>query len=405
MCHWQAVFGERRKVHRTNYLRLNVRCRRRVEISLATDVLLTLKYDPRVVVPFRTHGGASACFRLDSLRLTHMKLSDCILRNVLLISGTFWVIGAIASVRADEPFTAASLLKLPTLGGKQFWSDELVFWEWRIQRNIYSKRCRLLDPRNLQVESGSFEECHRRLQSIKARQKLRPVSGPVVIALHGTGRSRQSMQPLCDYLCKHGRYTALNVSYASTRARIGQHAKSLGRVIAYLGPEVTEINFVAHSMGNLVIRHYLGDQTDARNQRRPDPRIGRIVMLAPPNQGPQMAARVQDNKLFQLLWGVSGVEMAKEWKHLSKRLATPACQFGIIAGGQVVRGGNPLITGDDDLVVSVEETRLAGAHDFLVRPVLHSFIMNDPDVQRATLLFLRRAYFVSPSKRNPIVAQ
>ncbi|MGQ9575532.1 MAG: hypothetical protein ACUVUC_09450 [Thermoguttaceae bacterium] len=38
---------------------------------------------------------------------------------------------------------------MPTLGGKQFWADELLFHQWRIQRNVLTGHCRLLVGRKL----------------------------------------------------------------------------------------------------------------------------------------------------------------------------------------------------------------------------------------------------------------
>lgn len=307
----------------------------------------------------------------------------------------------------SEPGAEPSIgwgLTMRTLGGVQFWSDELIYQGWRIQRHVLTEHCRLLDSHNYRHASGTYDECWQRFESLKQELAIPPLRGRVVIALHGTGRTRNSMAAMCEFLAENG-YTPINVSYASTRNRIENHAASLSRVIENLGPYVSEINFVAHSMGNLIIRHYLADHTDPARNIRPDPRIRRIVMLGPPNNGTQMAARVKDNKLFQMLWGVSGVQMASEWNQLAPHLATPECEFGVIAGGSGEDSGrNPLVEGDDDMVVSVAETRLVGATDFLVLPALHSFLMSDQTACVCTLRFLRHGYFISAAKRQPILA-
>jgi hypothetical protein len=50
----------------------------------------------------------------------------------------------------------------------------------------------------------------------------------------------------------------------------------------------------------------------------------------------------------------------------------------------------------------VEETRLAGARDFIVVPALHTVIMDNPQVREYVVRFLRQGSFVSEEKRCPI---
>jgi pimeloyl-ACP methyl ester carboxylesterase len=221
-----------------------------------------------------------------------------------------------------------------------------------------------------------------------------------IVVLHGLGRTRNSMSKLCRYLAEDAEYTVINVAYASTREKIGDHAEHLAQIVEGLDG-VEQIDFVAHSMGNLVIRHYLADTADM-----PDPRIHRIVMLAPPNSGSRVARMMKESRLFRLFAGASGQELSTAWEAVSQRLATPKCEFGILAGASGKEAGrNPLLQGDDDLIVSVDETRLPGARDFATLPVMHTYIMDDPLVQQYTLSFLRHGYFVAEDQRQPIVAE
>ena len=323
------------------------------------------------------------------------------LTPILLTSVLMFPFNLLADETSAPALSSAFNLDSPTFGGKQLWTDELVFDEWRVQRNTLSGHCRLLDDKNYRKAWGSFEHCRKQLEVFKRDLQLPPMRGKAVIVLHGLVRSRQATVGMCDYLREQGDYLIVNVSYASTRERVERHARSLASVIDHLGPGVTEINFVAHSLGNLVVRHYLADQTGA--DRQIDPRIKRIVMLAPPNNGSQFAVKFTDNKIFQTIWGVSGLQLAKDWQALEKRLATPTQEFGIIAGGRgKANGSNPILDGDDDFVVTIAETRLPGASDFVVLPVLHSLIMDDPTTREYTLRFLWHGYFVSPDERSPI---
>ncbi len=286
-------------------------------------------------------------------------------------------------------------LALPTLGGWQFWTDQLFFQDWHIQRHCYTGHCRLLDAANRRHAWGTFDQCRTSLDQIRRQQHLPPMQGRVVIALHGLIRTRACMGHLCRYLHEEGGYTALNVNYTSTRGEIGQHARALASIIKHL-EGVERIDFISHSLGGLVIRHYLGDA-------KPDSRIGRIVMLAPPNQGAELAQKFGRTGAFQLVFGPAGMQLARQWPQLEPRLAIPSCEFGIIAGGRGdERGWNPLLTGDDDGVVSVSTTRLAGAADFAVLPVSHTFLMRNSQALQYTRRFLEHGHFISAAERNPL---
>ncbi|MFP6753233.1 MAG: alpha/beta hydrolase, partial [Pirellulaceae bacterium] len=261
-------------------------------------------------------------------------------------------------------------LRTRTLGGKQFWTDYLVQHQWRIQRNEITNHYRLLNDDNYRHAWGTFLQCKKSLLEIGTKKKLPEIKGKVVLLLHGLGRTRGSMEELRKHLDQQAGLTAISLSYASTRTSIEQHARALSSVIKNI-PQASEIYLVGHSMGNLVIRHYLSGKDP------PDPRIMRIVMLAPPNQGSALATLFKDNHLFHIFWGTSGEQIAVNWDKLAKKLATPECEFGIIAGGNIKSFfNNPLIKGEDDLVLRVEETRLAGACDFVIIPSYHGRIMN-----------------------------
>jgi len=313
-------------------------------------------------------------------------------------------------VRAAGPWDFRGIA-VPTLGGKQFWADELFFHQWRIQRNVVDDHCRLLDGRNLRYASGTFGQCHARLEQVRRQRNLPAMKGKAVIVLHGLFRTRSSMAELCDYLQRQGGYTVFNVSYPSTRRDVGGHARSLARIIENLAG-IEEINFVAHSMGNLVVRHYLADRMRQRPpaEKGPDagagpvdPRIKRFVMLAPPNHGSLLALTLPENSMLEAVTGDAVRQLGQDWADLQARLATPNCEFGIIAGGKGNgKGYNPLLPGDDDGTVTVASARLAGASDFVLLPVLHSSIMDNRRVQQYTLRFLQHGYFISADKRQPI---
>jgi pimeloyl-ACP methyl ester carboxylesterase len=302
----------------------------------------------------------------------------------------------------NEVLDALPNLRAPTLGGKQLWEDHLHFRGWRIQRNVVTGHYRLLDHGDFRKAFGSYERCAAQLEKAKQDHGLEPYRGKAVILMHGLARTRTSMAGMARFLSQQGGYHVYNMSYASTRGDVATHARCLESVIDHL-EAVEEINFVGHSLGNLVVRYYLSDLKRKNKQVPARHRIRRIVMLAPPNNGAKLAERVGRNKVFEFVVGPSGAQIASNWKELDTLLGVPSCKVGIIAGG----GGsdsvrNPLVQGDDDIVVSVEETRLPGASDFIVLPVVHSFLMDDEHVQQCALRFFRHGYFVSAHQRQPI---
>lgn len=295
-------------------------------------------------------------------------------------------------------------LATPTLGGTQLWSDELVLRGWRIQRNFVTGHFRLLDAANVRQAWGTYEQCARQFELLRAEKKLAPHRGSVVVLLHGLGATRGTMEGLGTFLETEGKFEVVNVTYASTRAELSRHAASLAKVIDGLR-DATEIHFVAHSLGNMVLRQYLTDPQRPGQPRPIDPRIRRIVMLGPPNQGAQWGARFKDLLIFEPVVGKSAAQVSDLNVDLNKLLATPTVEFGIVAGAQGNgRGLNPLIGGDDDLIIGLEETKLAGARDFLTVPVVHRWLMDDAKVRECTVRFLQHGYFVSATARRPIDA-
>jgi len=328
-----------------------------------------------------------------------------VVRTVFIIA--VFAIAVVASARGETPAPSGDANAPPnfptaTLGGSQFWSDELVLHGWRIQQNALTGHYRLLDDKDFRRAWGTYDQCAAALGDLKIREKLPAVEGRTLIALHGLFRSRDQMEGIGQYLAEQGDYSLINVGYASTRRSLDDHAQSLARVIDSL-KGATEIDFVCHSLGNLVVRRYLGEANHDQPKWKPDPRIRRIVMLGPPNNGARFAQLFKDNKLYAVVAGPSGKQLSESWDEAQKLLAVPQVEFGILAGGKIGKvPTNPLVPGDDDWLVSVEETRLPGARDFRVVPCLHGELMDDAQVRECALCFLKQGYFSAADARQPI---
>ncbi len=310
-----------------------------------------------------------------------------------------------ANADANEKLVTGLMnLMSKTAGGMQFWSDVWFFHDWRIQCNALTGHYRLLDGSNRRHASGTYEACRDKMDEIRTRDKLPAMEGKAVVILHGLFRTRSCMASLGGAITQLGGYNVFCVGYPTTRGSVETHAHSLDSVVRSL-EGITEINFIAHSLGNLVVRYWLKVFADAQRSLPQGQTFGRMVMLAPPNRQPQLATMLVRGTLAQFVAGPAAEELASGWKELEPKLATPPFEFGVLAGGKSDgRGFNPLIPGDDDGVITVESTRLPGARDFRLLPVLHSFFMNDRRVHEHANQFLRHGYFESEQSRQPIAA-
>jgi hypothetical protein len=289
-----------------------------------------------------------------------------------------------------------------TAGGKQFWADVWFFHDWRIQCHALTGHYRLLDGSNRRHASGTYESCRDKMDEIRTRDKLPPMEGKAIVVLHGLFRTRSSMATLSGALSKSGDYKTFRVGYPTTRGSVESHARSLDNVVRSL-EGISEINFVAHSLGNLVVRHWLNDFAAADRTLPKGQSFGRMVMLAPPNRQPKLASILVRGTVANFVAGPAAEAMATGWEKLEPKLATPHFEFGVLAGGKADgKGYNPLLPGDDDGVVTVESTRLPGAHDFRVLPVLHSFFMNDKRVHEYAMRFFEHGHFETAESRQPI---
>ncbi len=280
-----------------------------------------------------------------------------------------------------------------TLGGRQFWSDVRFFRGWRIQQNVFTEHYRLLDPENRRHSHGTLKECDAALSIVRKTQQLPPMSGRAVILVHGLIRSSRSFDVLARKLKPEG-CTIVRFDYPSTRSSIPVAANCLAQVIESL-EGIETIDLVVHSMGGVILRCYLRDHCDER--------IRRAVLLGAPNHGAQIADRLHTNPLYRAICGPAGQQLTSHEEGLIADLPIPEFEFGVIAGGRGgVKGFNPLLHGDNDSTVTVRSARLKGAADFLLLPVIHSFLTSDRRCVTAVTTFMEHGRFDLERERQPI---
>lgn len=294
-----------------------------------------------------------------------------------------------------------------TFGGLQYYADELIFHDYRIQRNASTGHYRLLDGDETRLAWGTFDQCRTKLDAIRRDEKLAPLPKRVVLTLHGIARTRHSMGTIADCIRKHDDVVVYQVGYPGTRESIPQLAHSFDRLVRNLDG-VEEIDIVAFSMGNLVTRHWLGDVAAEDPKTAPRrPRLRRYVMLGPPNNGAQRANLWAESSvgshLFRMVMGDAGQQLGPRFDEIKDRLVVPPCEFAIIAGGKGDgKGWHDDIPGDDDGTVGVDETKVPGAADFAVVPVRHTWLTSNDEAMKMTCSFLKNGYFTTAKDRKPL---
>jgi pimeloyl-ACP methyl ester carboxylesterase len=199
--------------------------------------------------------------------------------------------------------------------------------------------------------------------------------GEVVVLLHGMGRTWRSMAPLEATLRGAG-YEVVNYPYHSRRHRVEEHGRTfVDHLAAIAGREdVRSVHLVGHSLGNIVIRWALANDEG----RIPDEKIGRVVMLAPPNGGSSRADLVEP----WLAW------FSRPLSDLTTKPQSTANSIPPLHGVDV-----GIIAGSRDPIVSVQETLLPGQTAHVLVPCGHTFIMRHREVIELTSLFLRTGSF------------
>jgi hypothetical protein len=188
-------------------------------------------------------------------------------------------------------------------------------------------------------------------------------------------------------------YSVANVDYPSRSADVEHLSEdAIGKALSEArGRGATTIHFVTHSLGGILVRSYLS--------RHSVPELGRVVMLAPPNQGSEVVDRLGSWRLFTFINGPAGSELGTEASSTPNRLGPANFSLGVIAGNRSINWINSLlIPGPDDGKVSIEKAKLAGMADYVVIATTHPFIMRNRAVIVQTLGFLRDGKFSHEEK-------
>jgi len=230
------------------------------------------------------------------------------------------------------------------------------------------------------------------LTTLVACSNAEPVAnahdGSCVVLLHGLARSSLSMERMKWFLEDNG-YLVANVNYPSREFEIAELATiavedGLNQCVEMGAAD--RVNFVTHSLGGILVRYYYSYH-DADS-------VGRVVMLAPPNQGSAAADKMHDWPGFEWLNGPAGYQLGKGENSIPLQLGSPEFEFAVIAGDESI---DPLMSAvledPDDGRVSVSDTYLDGMQDFRLVGASHAFIMQKSEVFELVKSFLETGAF------------
>lgn len=206
-----------------------------------------------------------------------------------------------------------------------------------------------------------------------------------VVLLHGLNRTYRSMEKLGKKLEERG-FEVHNIGYPSTRHPIEKLARNLREGDLAELAEREDLCFVTHSMGGILLRWI--------QSYMPMPGLYRSVMLAPPNQGSEVADHMMHYRLARWLNGPPLEQLGTKANSLPLDLENINFHCGVLAGS---RSSNPFFRRffdeANDGKVAVERTKDPGVSDWRVLPVFHSTMMKNRAVIDHVIHFLEHGWF------------
>lgn len=215
-----------------------------------------------------------------------------------------------------------------------------------------------------------------------------------VVLLHGLARGSGSMRKIERDLASKG-YFVCNVSYPSRKEAPGALLATIEtRIDECLGDAPhSRKHFVTHSLGGIMTRALIDEDRPAK--------LGRVVMLAPPNHGSELVDVYANAGWFRWAMGPTAVELGTDAASLPNRLGPADYELGIIAGSKPVHPlGVWILDEPSDGTVTIESARLDGMRDLVVVPRSHSFIMGAPEVAHQVSSFLAHGCFDRAADRS-----
>lgn len=195
-------------------------------------------------------------------------------------------------------------------------------------------------------------------------------SADVVVLVHGLAGHGLVMSPLARAL--RGEYRDVSTwGYSSLWSRIERHGAALAESLRRLDDRGEgRVHLVTHSLGGIIARLALAEYAPRR--------LGRILMLAPPNRGSRLATRAAPylGRIFPPI------------AQLCDRADSFVCQLPPPAGAEL-----GIIAASHDLLVREDATHLACETDHITLPGLHVSLLWNRTTAEQVRHFLEHGRF------------
>ncbi|MBR4105858.1 MAG: hypothetical protein IKK52_00970 [Alphaproteobacteria bacterium] len=185
-----------------------------------------------------------------------------------------------------------------TLGGKYFWEDLFVYEGWRIQRNLTSRKVRLLDNWDIIRHEGNYKECFDAFtQYSKAFEIDYPQNKELIIMLHGFAQNRNIFSSLEKTLNNQG-YTTAAVNYPSMQRGIKEQAEQITTLVGNL-KEISSVSFITYGASNIILEEMISRQP---NWLKNTP-INKIIEINPLINGSKICQKLSSFSLLRFVLG------------------------------------------------------------------------------------------------------
>lgn len=212
----------------------------------------------------------------------------------------------------------------------------------------------------------------------------------IIYLIHGHGSPKFVLNKIERNLRKAG-FKTKNYGYNSLYVELDELGRLLYENIKSSGYDT--ISFVTHSMGAIVVRSMLQYYDDNTKQ----PVLYRMVMIAPPNNGAEIADVYSRSAFTKWVFGPNIELLKTDSSSYVHKLPVPrSSEVAVIAGIKgSERGYSPRIKGDNDGRLKPERTIMGIEKEVAVFHDEHTMMTQNKKAIAMIVEFMKYGYFIT----------